>query len=269
MGVAWQLWAPCVLALAAGVLLGRAVAPEWDLWLAYAAAFGFGIAVGSTELIQRYRDQPVAPLRTPPGFLYLAVNGLAAAAALWLIQATDTLTTQTAIPVLPAQVLLAGFGTMAFFRSALFTFRVGDGDVPVGPAAVLQVILDAADRSCDRLRAQVRSSAVERIMQDVSFEAARAVLPGHCLMLMQNLAERERTALSEAIERLGRAAGCSDRAKALQLGLMLINLVGEEVLEDAVTALRAEIMPPAPAPPPAPDLRATDEPLAEEELRPN
>ena len=86
-----------------------------------------------------------------------------------------------------AQVLLAGFGTMAFFRTSLFTLRVGEADVAIGPAAVLQVILDAADRACDRFRAGPRSSDVIRIMRGVTFERARIALPLHCFALMQNV----------------------------------------------------------------------------------
>lgn len=42
---------------------------------------------------------------------------------------------------------------MAFFRSSLFTIRVGDKDVPLGLGLILQVLLDVTDRAVDRGRA--------------------------------------------------------------------------------------------------------------------
>ena len=47
-------------------------------WLAVAALGGL---VGSTEIIGRYRDEPVKCLFTPPGIVYVIVNMLASLSA--------------------------------------------------------------------------------------------------------------------------------------------------------------------------------------------
>src|SRR5712691_5553221 len=52
----------------------------------YAAVALFGFLVGTTELVSRYRDRPVAPLVTLPGVIYIATNAVAAIAALWVLQ---------------------------------------------------------------------------------------------------------------------------------------------------------------------------------------
>ncbi len=131
------------------------------------------------ELAARYRDKPQAPFATIPGWIYVLTNAVAAIAALWLMREVagpDWLGT-TDFPEPVAQVFVAGFGAMAFFRSAFFTVQIDGNNVAIGPAAILQVILDAADRACDRQRALPRSTAVRLIMKGVSFSRAKEALP--------------------------------------------------------------------------------------------
>ena len=75
------------------------------------------------------------------------------------------------------QALVAGFGAMAFLRSAVFVVRAGDQDVGVGPSGFLQVVLNATDRAVDRRRAGARAHEVARAMSGVSFEKAAEALP--------------------------------------------------------------------------------------------
>jgi len=241
---------PAWLSASLGALVGAAAAiallhVAGDGWLAYAAAGLFGTLVGATELAARYKDKPSAPLRTLPGWLYLSVNGVAAGAALALIrqlQGTD-FGSASGLPAPVAQVLLAGFGTMAFFRSAFFSLRVGDSDVAIGPAAVLQVILSAADRACDRDRANPRSKLVARVMRGVAFEKAKEALPIYCFQLMQNVTLDEQVEIGQRIAALA-TSNMNDRVKSFSLGLILMNIVGEDVLERAVADLGATIRSP-------------------------
>jgi hypothetical protein len=229
-------------ALAGAVLAAALLHLAGDDWLAYAAAGLFGTLVGGTELAARYKDKPLAPLRTLPGWLYLSVNGVAAVAALALIRELRGVDFGSAsgLPAPVAQVLLAGFGTMAFFRSAFFTLRVGDSDVAIGPAAVLQVILSAADRACDRDRANPRSKLVARVMRGVAFDKAKEALPIYCFQLMQNVALDEQVEIGQRIATLA-TSNMNDRVKSFSLGLILMNIVGEEVLERAASDLGATI----------------------------
>ena len=208
-------------------------------WVSVAAIGGI---VGWTELAQRYRDRPTGPLRTWPGNTYILVNILASLGALALVRHLD-LGTGIGLPLPVAQVLIAGAGAMAFFRSAFFTVRLRDTDLPLGPAAILQVILNASDRAYDRERAAQRSDAVARIMHDVSFERARQALPAYCLKLMQNVSQEEADLLGEELKDL-EAAAMGPRSKSYNLGLLLLNLVGEATLETAVRALGGVILMP-------------------------
>ena len=218
-----------------------------DYWPDYAAVALLGILIGVGELVSRYRDEPLRALLARqggavPALLYLAINAVASLAALKLIHvfgwnfggdSTQANTRYT-------QVLVAGFGAMAFFRSSLFILRVGGQDVGVGPSSVLQIILDAADRAVDRRRARGRSDEISQLMREVSFEKAKEVLPAYCLALMQNLAPEDQVELGNQVRALGPST-MDDQMKALLLGLALLNFVGIDVLEAAVKALDGKI----------------------------
>jgi hypothetical protein len=221
-------------------------------WVAVAL---IGAAVGIGELVARYRDAPTRAVFTLPASLYVVINLLAALAALALLRALGVAFGSTAgtastggVRLDVPQVLGAGFGAMAILRSSVFTARLGDQDVPIGPSSFLQIILDAADRAVDRLRAQARATAVGRIMADVSFAKARTALPTYCFALMQNLPKEDQEQFGRQIAALG-AADMADHLKALALGLALMNVVGEDVLLAAITSLADEIRDAAPSPP--------------------
>ena len=77
-------------------------------------------------------------------------------------------------------------------------------------------------------------------MSDVSFEKSHEALPTYCLALMQNLPEEDQHLLGEKVAAL-REASMEDRAKALALGLAVIDAMGEDVLASAVESLGEDI----------------------------
>ncbi len=199
------------------------------------ANFGFailiGLSIGATELISRYRDEPFAPLLSIPGAFYIAINGGAAALAYYFLQLS--------MPNLaePMATLTAGVSAMAFFRSSLFTVKIGDRDTPVGPSLILMTVLKALDRAYDRTRAEPRSLAVQEIMGSLSFEQVYNALPVLCCDLMQTLATEEISTINTQANLLKANKDMSDHSKSLSLGLALLNLVGEKTLKAAVNTL--------------------------------
>lgn len=238
-----------------------------------------GGLVGTGELISRYRDAPTAALLTAPASVYVGVNAGASLAALGLIRVFGWNFGQTdgSDAARWLQVLIAGFGAIALFRSSLFLVRAGDTDVGVGPSSFLQILLSAADRAVDRKRANARAKAVAELMRGVSFEKAVTALPTYCLALMQSVAAEEQENLATDVRELSQAP-MDDAVKVLNLGLRLMNLVGPTTLKEAVRSLGDTItfageragdaetarvpagteeteippLPPAPAPPPGP-----------------
>lgn len=209
--------------------------------LLFAGAFTLGGLVGVGELLSRYRDEPWQAAFSWPGLAYVAINGAASALALYIVLSSGW-TFGAAAELAPLwQVLVAGFSAIAFFRSSLFSLRVGNEDVQVGPGAVLQIVLAAVDRAVDRLRGRRRAQIVKAIMAKVDFERAYVALPTHCFALMQNLPSKELDEFQAAILKLKADAQTPNEVKASILGLRLMTLVGEDVLRVAVDGVRPHI----------------------------
>ena len=156
LGVAvYQMWITKLLVLPH---------PDWIIVTAIGGTVGVG------ELVSRYRDEPAKAVFTLPALLYVGLNAVAALLAL----AATAASTDIEIGQVPVgtvadvhwpQVLAAGLGAMAILRSALFVVRTQEGkDLQVGPGSLVQTLLEAADQSLDRLRAQQRAWTVARVM---------------------------------------------------------------------------------------------------------
>ena len=204
-------------------------------------AAGLGALVGVSELVARYTDLPEDALTAWPGLLYITVNILAACAAFGLAHYGDLLNLKDKESRLLTESLVAGIGAMAFFRSAVFTVRVGSSDVAVGPASILQVIMTAVDRACDRERARPRAEFISRLMNGVSFDAAADILPQFCFSAMQNVSVSDQQLVLEWVKQIKAAKDIGDDQKTLLLGLRLLNIVGTDVLELTINGLGPRI----------------------------
>ncbi|MDQ3180177.1 MAG: hypothetical protein M3Q33_06625 [Acidobacteriota bacterium] len=211
----------------------------------YLAAFILGSLFGIAELISRYRDEPKRALLSWAAFLYIFVNALASVFALNLIRVFGWFMDGEPLQNAYKQILVAGLGAMALFRSSLFIFRVGKSEINFGPVYVLEILLGVADRAVDRGRGWARSADVGEIMQNVSFEKAQELLPAYCLALMQNLSREEQEVLATEITSV-KAITITDpiaanRQKSVMLRLKLLSVVGTDLLEQAVKELGNDI----------------------------
>ena len=222
----------------------------WWTWLRdqgqWLAAFALGALVGAGEIISRYNDAPQRALFTVPGSIYWAINGLSAVIALLLIRASGLTFGIDANPDAPGtvglavgalQVLVAGFGAMAFFRSSFFFANIDGQEVGIGPSTLLQTMLTASDKAVDRTRAKARARFVSSIMQDVSAPKAERSLPAHSVALMQNLAKENQQAFGNEVRTLYDTP-MNDQVRVLNLGLLIMNYMGPDVLRAAVSALQ-------------------------------
>lgn len=205
------------------------------------AALVIGVSVGIAELVARYKDEPLKAITSWPAIVYVLINGAASVAAFvlilrfgWKFGISDPST------IGATRVLVAGFGAMALFRSSLFTVRVGSSDVAIGPSSFLAIILVAADRAVDRVRAEDRAEVVAGIIEGITFAKSKIALPLTCFALMQNVPNEEQQRISREIEEID-GADVSDYVQMLSLGLTLMNVVGEQALESAIAALGDEI----------------------------
>jgi hypothetical protein len=199
-----------------------------------------GLLVAVAELASRYRDAPWAALYTRPALFYIVLNSSASGCALALIRTFDWNFGATGAAVRWTQVLVAGMGAMAVFRTSLFTVRVGDKDVGVGPASFLEIFRDTADREVDRLRARARGMSVGKLMDEIEYKKASEGLVPYCLALMQNVPDEEQQKLLHAVQLLD-SEPIDGSVKVRILGLLLMNVVGPEVATAAVEVLREQL----------------------------
>jgi hypothetical protein len=214
---------------------------------AWATVFLVGFMIGLSELVARYRDDPWKAVWNNPALGYMFVNAVAAVATFFCLlviapqwvevdQGGSELTIKGSL----LAVLAASIGSAGILRSAFFKLKIDNADVSIGFAAIVDIFLAATDRAVDRKRAGPRAEAIAQIMKDVSFQKAQSALPAYCFALMQNVPGDEQKRFGDQVNALARDA-MDDRIKASNLGLALMNVVGQAVLEQAVTNLLPHI----------------------------
>lgn len=228
------------LVLAAVMAIGIPIAGHYLYWR-FVAVFVIGALVGIGELVARYRDAPQSALWTFPAFLYIAINAFGAVVAIYVVQTFHYAESPNALQTRITHIFLAGFGAMAFFRSSVFITRVGEQDIPVGPAVFLQVVLRATDRAVDRIRARARAEFVAKRLDGISFERAYTPLPAFCLQLMQNVSPEEQNDVATALKAIQGTAELDNDTKVKNLALILLNVVGEEVLSVVIDKFGQQI----------------------------
>lgn len=208
----------------------------------YVVAGGLGGLLAAAELMSRYRDHPGRVARRGAAWIYVGVNVAASTAALLLVSRFGWDFGQDhASRVRAVQVLVAGLGAAALFRSSLFMVKLGEDNVGVGPNLVLQSLLAAADRSVDRDQAQQRLEVVGAATVHVDFDKARAALVTACLGATASVSAEDAALLRTSVDALASAA-MSNRSKALALGMLIVDCVGTDVLEAAIEQLGDEVL---------------------------
>jgi hypothetical protein len=229
-----------LLAVVAAVITCGVVLHPKDYWPAVVAC-SLGALLAVAELVARYRDDPAAAVLSLPAAVYVGVNAAAAGVALYLIHIFGWTFGSGGSARQPIQVLAAGFGSAALFRSSVFIVPAGDRLIGIGPQEILNVILGAADRAVDRRRALIRATRAAQIMHDLPFEDGADSLFAYCIATMQNLRPEEAGAVKAKISRLRHDddyRDIDDTIKAYILGLELLTLVGDRVLTGATEQLK-------------------------------
>ncbi len=208
-----------------------------------------GSVVGATELISRYKDAPIDALLSKPGVFYLFFNAVASLVALefLLTYQVDFSLLETyqvpSIDKLPEDglqkyslqlILCAGLSAAVFFRTSIFNVRIGENDVNVGPAAVLQIILKTIDRTVDRGNADRRAEEIKDVLDPIDLRTTARDLPIVCFSLMSNLSLEETQYFEMKLKLIESHDGVSDTTKQIAIGCALSDLVGLDVLKKAV-----------------------------------
>ncbi len=204
--------------------------------------FLLGCAVGYSELFGRYQDEPVAIHKSFIAYVYMIVNGLASLTAFIIINYYNEAIFKVKLDDVKV-VLLAGFSGMLALRSSFFTIKNNNKDVPIGPAALLTILLNGIDRLYDRERAVDRAAKVTEIMKGIDFEKAEVDLSVACLNLMQNLSEEEQRRMRSEVEAISKSSNkfSIEKTKSLVLGLTLARFTGFKTLKEAIGMLGADL----------------------------
>lgn len=214
-----------------------------DLLWQVLAVIALGAAIGAAELISRYRDEPLTIFQYLPTILYIIFNALLSVAALFLVDILEVVQPRagdasTASKNDIYEVLVAGLGAAAFFRSSFAKTKVAGIEVGVGPAFLIDAFLSMADREIDRRRARSRLEEIPKIMSGVPTAFAADDLVEYCIHAMQNLSGDEK----EQIDQRCKAILGKERpgnTQSLLIGLILSEYIGIDNLRSAKTELLA------------------------------
>lgn len=234
----WRITLTAVILAGLSVLV---VSLGWHtstaFWGYFFAAL-FGAATGVSEIIARYRDEPLLATVNRYGLSYAAANGGLSAAAFALLTRYSEQLLPTATGDWLLRAFSAGFGAMVVMRSKLFIFRSDDGkDYPIGPAIVMESFLRMLDRKIDRYRASRRQARVFTAMSDITdFETAADYLSAS-LLSFQNLSEQEKAEIAAVIKEYT-AAPWPTALKCAALGLAFLTIAGEENFDQVIGSLR-------------------------------
>jgi hypothetical protein len=201
--------------------------------LIYALVFVLGGLLGLTEILGRYLESPASALKSSGALLYVLVNASASALALFLLA---RLAPEITNPI--TQVLLSVLGAMAFLRSSVFRAKVGEEDVAIGPAIILDTLMKFADTQVERVRAIDRASSIASVIQSLPLAQAGTDLPRLCFALRQNLPAEIRQNVLDDITLIVTDTRRSESVKAMEIGLVLWGSVGIGTLTGAVDLLK-------------------------------
>jgi hypothetical protein len=230
------------------LVAGLTLVPVWffnlhrsELFWGALLSAGFGGATGASEIISRYRDEPLRAIGNKYGLSYVAVNaGLAATAFGLLHHYAKQLLPGAAIEAdWLLRAIMSGFGAMVIVRSKLFIFHAEDGkDYPIGPAIVIETFLQMLDRKIDRHRASRRQQRVFTAMAKViDFDRSADYLTAS-LLSFQNLSEDEKVKIAK-ITAAYKAVAWPAALKSAALGMAFLTIAGEENFDQIMVSLQA------------------------------
>lgn len=232
------IWILVLGGVAALVIAGSLTDLPTDLPYAALAA-ALGATVAASEIISRYRDEPMQALASSPASIYLLLNASISGLAYGLL----TKYSATLVPSLADDPLMrsvvAGFGAMAILRTKFFTLRTEGGEeVAIGPDAAVSAFLSAADRGIDRLRAARRLELVGAEAEKTSRPEAGGDYLQISIAAFQNLSTEEKAEFAQIIDDM-KSAPYPPSLKLRAISYGLLGIAGERNFRQVMEGLRA------------------------------
>jgi hypothetical protein len=197
---------------------------EWVL------AFAVGLGTSLVELLSRYRDEPIKVIATSVfAWVYLLLNGFLAIGAHALLLDAGFGEGETQIRRAGLAVA-SGLGAAVILRSRVFSARLGDEQVSIGPGYVVDQLLEIIDAQIDRRRALQRVQIVVDVMKGKDFDGSRIHSSTMITGSRQNLSLQDQKDLANQIREIGDRM-IPDQEKSYALGFILLDFMGEEFLK--------------------------------------
>lgn len=209
----------------------------------YAIVLLFGTLAGVAEIASRYRDDPWrAAFLNDWGLIYIFVNAGISALILYLIRndifLKDWLTSD-AIDLRREfiQILVAGFSGLALLRTSFLNLNIANSNVPIGPAVIVNVLLDTMSLSLARSRSRRRTQQADELSHELIFDKAHKQLVPYCLALVPQVSTEQARSLISDVTTLAAKNDIDDSIKNRQLCLILFDVFGFDTVKLAIDSL--------------------------------
>jgi hypothetical protein len=136
------------------------------------------------------------------------------------------------------RAFLVGFLAIAFLRASIFSVKVGDMDVPVGPAAILQGLQSYLDRRIDIAHKKEADKKIAEIMNGFDALSGKSDLMVLCLDGLNSCSKEEMDTFRCLADDAMKVPVTLERTRAIALGTAIYRACGLEVLQSSVDQLR-------------------------------
>lgn len=210
----------------------------------YFFAFSLGMLAAAAEIIQKFRGEPLDAVGTWEAFSYHIFNGLLSVMALFILIAFKGGVPADSLSKI-SYVVTAGLGSILIMRSKLFSVKVGDDEIAVGPEQIITVFLRFMENAIDRVRATSRIEFVRSTMDDLDFDT----ISDYTVTMLDAMQadEKARERLGKSIFEIGEKE-IDPQLKSYRLGFCLLNDMGEGFVEQLFADKKPEWRLSAPRP---------------------
>lgn len=194
----------------------------------YSAALALAVLGAASELMGRFRDEPLRIVYSRPGILYLFLNAVLAVIVLAALRYASR--PQTGILALE-QVILAGFGARFLVKTKVVGWRGRDGkSEDIGPGTFFERMLTSISRTADRGRAADRLRFVSELLDGIAWEQARTLFAVEMAGAMQDLTDEEKSLIQKNLRIIDTKRDLDDSTRVHLLGYLILEYAGEEFL---------------------------------------
>jgi len=135
---------------------------------------------------------------------------------------------------------IVGFVATSVLRASIFSVKVGETDVPIGPAAVLQGLQQYLDRRIRNTHKEAADKKISEIMNGFDALSGKSDLVALCLDGLNSCSKQELDEFRSSTDAAVRIPVTLERVRAIELGKVIYLACGLDVLKSCVDEIRDE-----------------------------